>query len=198
MNRKLSVWAAAEKGDLNGVKAAVENGADIEEQGGEYPAGTGLHHACYKGYFSISDYLIKSGARLNSRNKYGSLPIHYACIHGHLDTVKLLSKRSDIISTNNYGHTPLHLASLNGHTLVAEHLIQCRAEINSKDEDGYMPIHYACQNMHLDTVKLLIREGSDFTSTTNTGRTPLHLASLTANPAVAHYLIGPEAAGDWC
>ena len=194
----MSVWAAAEKGDLNGVKSAVENGADIEEQGGEFPTGTGLHHACYKGYFSISDYLIQSGAELNSGNKHGSLPIHYACINGHLDTVKLLSKRSDIRSTNNYGHTPLHLASLNGRTSVAEHLIECGAQVNSKDNDGYMPIHYACQKMHLDTVKLLVRKGSDLTSTTNAGCTPLHLASLTASTAVADYLIGPEAAGDLC
>ena len=193
----MSVWAAAGKGDLNGVKAAVENGADIEEQGGEYPAGTGLHHACYKGYFLISYYFIQCGAGLNFRNKHGSLPIIYACIHGHLDTVKFLSKRSDFRSTNNYGRTPLHLASANGHTSVAQHLIQCCADVNSMDKDGYMPIHYACQNTHLDTVKLLIREGGDFTSTTKAGLTPLGLASLTANPEVADYLIGLGAAGNW-
>ena len=34
LNRKMSVWAAAERGDLNGIKTAVENGADIEERGG--------------------------------------------------------------------------------------------------------------------------------------------------------------------
>ena len=197
LNRKMSVWAAAKKGDLNGVKAAVENGADIEEQGGEFPTGTGLHHACFKGYFSISDYLIQSGVGLNSRNKHGSLPIHYACIDGHLDTVKLLSKRSDFRSTNNYGHTPLHFASLNGHTSVAEHLIQCGVEVNSKDKDGNMPIHYACENGHLDTVELLIRKCSDLT-TNNNGRTPLYLALLNAHTAVADYLIGAGAAGDWC
>ena len=194
----MSVWAAAEKGDLTGVKAAVEDGADIEEQGGKYPAGTGLHQACYKGYSSIYDYLIESGADRNTRNKYGSLPIHFACIHGHLDTVKELCKRSDFRSPNNYGRTPLHFASLNGHTSVAQHLIQCGAEVNSMDKDGYMPIHYACQNGHLDMVKLLIKKGSDFTSTTNTGSTPLHLASLTENTAVRDYLIGQEAAGNWC
>ena len=196
MNRKLSVWAAAEKGDLNGVKAAVENGADIEEQGGEYPAGTGLHHAYYKGYFSISDYLIQSGAGLNSRNKHGSLPIIYACIYGHLDTVKFLSERSDFRSPNIHGRTPLHLASVNGHISVAEHLIQCGAEVNSMDKDGYMPIHYASQNGHQDMVKLLITKGSDFTSTNNAGRTPFHLALLNEHTAVADFLSGAEVAGD--
>ena len=96
LNRKMSVWAAAEKGDLDGVKAAVENGADTEEQGGWYPTGTGLHHACWGRYFSIIKFLIQRGAEVNCRNKYGYLPIHYACEKGHLDIVKLLiTKGSD-------------------------------------------------------------------------------------------------------
>ena len=125
----MSVLAAAWTGDLDGVKAAVENGADIEERGGGLPTGTGLHHACYKGYFSISDYLIQRGAEVNCRNIYGSLPIHYACLKGHLDTVKLLiSKGSDFKSTNNDGHTPLLLASLSGHRPVADYLKQRSTE----------------------------------------------------------------------
>ena len=130
MNRKTSVWAAASRGDLDGVKAAVENGRDIEERGEwDSAVGTGLHHACYKGYFSIAEYLIESGAEVNSRNKYGSLPIHLACVYGNLDIVKLLiSRGSDFISTNDNGHTPLHLTSFNRDTSVGDYLMQCIAE----------------------------------------------------------------------
>ena len=49
LNRKMSVWAAVWTGDLDGVKAAVANGADIEEHGGRFLVGNGLHHACYNG-----------------------------------------------------------------------------------------------------------------------------------------------------
>ena len=124
----MSVWAAAEKGDLDGVKGAVENGADIEEHGGLWE-GTGLHHACMRGYFSIADYLIQRGAEVNCRNKYGSLPIHHACRCGRLDTVKLLIiKGSDFTSKDKFGHTPLHLASLFGHRPVVDYLKQRSAE----------------------------------------------------------------------
>ena len=128
----MSVWAAARKGDLDGVKAAIENGADIEERGGVL-GGTGLHDACYNGHTAVVDFLIQRGARVNSRNKYGYLPIHSACREGHLDTVKLLvSKGSDFRSTSNDGLTPFHLASLNGHTSVADYLMQRVAEAAGK------------------------------------------------------------------
>ena len=189
LNRKISVWAAAEKGDFYGVKAAVENGEDIEERGGWFPTGTGLHHACYKGHFSTADYLIQRGAKVNSRNKHGSLPIHYACIHGHLDTVKLVSKGNNFTSTNDYRRTPLHFASLNGHTSVAKYLIQCGAELNSIDKDGYMPMHLACIHGQLDTVVLLNSKGSDFTSKNNDGHTPYHLALVNRHTSIADYLM---------
>ena len=179
-NRKMSVWAAAEKGDLDGVKAAVENGADIEERGGRLK-GTALHHACSMGYFSITEYLIQRGAEVNSRDKDDSLPIHDACRRGNLDTVKfLINKGSDFTSTNKFGRTPLHVASLNGHAPLVEYLIQRGAEVNSRDEDRFLPTHGACMKGHLDTVQLL-------TSTNDHGNTPLHLASFFGHrPVVDH------------
>ena len=124
----MAVWDTALKGDLDGVKAAVENGADIEERGGLWE-GTALHHACLNGHTSVAEYLIQRRAEVHSRDKNGYLPIHYACLNGHLDTVKLLvSKGSDFTSTNNNDDTPLNLALRYGRTLVAEYLTQRDAE----------------------------------------------------------------------
>ena len=120
----MSVWEAALLGDLDGVKAAVENGADIEERGGIWK-GTALHYACLYGHTLVAEYLIQRGAEVNCRNKDGDLPIHDACLRGHLDIVKLLiTKGSDFTSTNNNGRTPLHYASLYGYTEVTDYLTQ--------------------------------------------------------------------------
>ena len=124
----MSVWDAALKGNLDGVKAAAENGADIEESGGLWE-GTALHHACLNGHTSVAEYLIQRRAEVHSRDKNGYLPIHYDCLNGHVDTVKLIvSKGSDITSTNNNGDTRRHLAIRNGRTLVTEYLTQRGAE----------------------------------------------------------------------
>ena len=119
----MSVWDAAEKGDLDGVKAAVENGADIEERG--WTEGTALHCACLDGHTLVAEYLIERGAEINCRDKDGYLPIHMACWRGHLDTVKLLiNKGSDFTSTSNYGTTPLDIASTCGYPRLTDYLTQ--------------------------------------------------------------------------
>ena len=123
----MSVWDATWIGDLDGVKAAVENGADIEEREG-FSEGTALHYACFYGYLSITDYLIQRGAEVNSRDLYGYLPIHYACENGHLDIVNLLTSKGSDLTTNDDGDTPLDIASRYGHTGVTEYLMQCGAE----------------------------------------------------------------------
>ena len=144
-NRKMSVWAAAEEGDLDGVKAAVENGADVEERGG-WMEGTGLHYACYEGYFSIADYLIQRGAEVNCRNEYGSLPIPLP--------VKLLL--NDFTSTDV---TPLHLASWHGHTPLVDYLIQRGAEVNSRDKDGYLAYSLGLQWWSSRYCKITTQQG---------------------------------------
>ena len=124
----MSLLTAALEGDLDGVKAAVENSADIEERNG-WREGTALHWACSYGHTSVAEYLIQRGGEVNCRDKYGRLPIHFACRRGHLDIVKLLiSKGSDFTSTNNFGDTPLDLASSYGYTGMADYLMQCAAE----------------------------------------------------------------------
>ena len=137
LNRKMSVWAAAEIGDWDSVKAAVENGADIEERGGVLKR-TALHYACLYGHTSVAEYLMKCSAEVNSRDKVGSLPIHYACgWKGHLDAVKLLiGKGSDFTSTNDVGQTPLHIASLNDNDAIVDYLVQVCARHEHQEETG--------------------------------------------------------------
>ena len=75
------------------------------------------------GHTSVAEHLIQCGAKVNSMDKDGYMPIHYAGQNGRQDMVKLLiTKGSDFTSTNNAGRTPLDLALLNEHTAVADFL----------------------------------------------------------------------------
>ena len=75
----MSVWAAVEERDLDGVKATVENGADIEGRGGFWEE-TALHYPCWGGYFSITEFHIQCGAQVKCRDKCDYLPIYCACM----------------------------------------------------------------------------------------------------------------------
>ena len=130
------------------AKYLIERGAEVNcrDKDGNLP----IHYACQKGLLDIvkllaplygiprfpplylapyngnaGKYLMERGSEVNIRNKYGDLPIHYACQNGHLDTVKfLINKGSDFTSTNNSGSTPLDIASRYGHTRVVDYLMQ--------------------------------------------------------------------------
>jgi ankyrin repeat protein len=46
--------------------------------------------ACANGFEEIVAYLIEKGAALNSSNKSGNTPLHWACLNGKKEIVDLL------------------------------------------------------------------------------------------------------------
>ena len=47
-----------------------------------------LHHACVNGHTAVCDVLIRAGANVKTRNKFGASPLNVAVASGHLSTVK--------------------------------------------------------------------------------------------------------------
>ena len=94
----MSVWEAAENGDLIAVKAAVANLPNIDEHD-DYGY-SAFHYACDQGYFHIADYLLHRKSDRNyltegeERLMHGDInnrkyTLHLAAGKGHLDIVKL-------------------------------------------------------------------------------------------------------------
>src|SRR6056297_1349254 len=77
-----SVLLETMRKDLEGVKAAVQRGDDINEADPDYgsPLVFALEKGVYDpaGYRGIAEYLINQGADLNIQNKEGFSALHYA------------------------------------------------------------------------------------------------------------------------
>lgn len=79
---------AVEKGDLEAVKEAVENGISVDEKvddGYESPA---IICAASNGFYDVAEYLLEQGAR--QYPQWGRMPADYATAKGHPDTADLL------------------------------------------------------------------------------------------------------------
>ncbi|GGP19728.1 hypothetical protein GCM10007981_04580 [Thermocladium modestius] len=134
--------------------------------------------------------LLEAGADPNTKDEYGSTPLHWAALKGHLDVVELLLKHgADPNVKDEDGSTPLHDAAWNGHADVVELLLKHGADPNVKDEDGSTPLHDAAWNGHADVVELLLKHGADPNTKNEYGKTPLHRAAMKGHADVVELLL---------
>ncbi|KAI0007350.1 ankyrin [Xylariaceae sp. FL0662B] len=77
---------------------------------------------------------------INAQNAFGNTALHWACLGGHLDVVKLLLSRGASPATpNDKDQIPLDLAAFNGHLHVVEYFLQQSRDIegdNAKEGGG--------------------------------------------------------------
>ncbi len=71
-----------------------------------------LHVAAWLGLTSVLLELIETTGNLNARSKLGRTPIFYACLGGHLSTLRVLVEHGgDVTQQDQFGITPLHLCT---------------------------------------------------------------------------------------
>jgi len=153
------LWSAASSGDLEGVKSAIEDGADVD--------------------YHVTPF--KDDARMSA--------LQVSAMNGHADIVALLVKRgANINIVDNTGDTPLITASLFHKTNVIEVLIASGADVRHAGTWGHTPLHWAAMNGEPNTARLLLEHGATVNALNDAGLTPLDLASnaLVADFLLAH------------
>jgi hypothetical protein len=83
-----ALYAAAYMGLLECIQWLLENGAEVNHQGGKY--GTALQAACIGGHEVIVKLLLKNGAEVNLQGGYCGTTLQAACVRGHEAIVELL------------------------------------------------------------------------------------------------------------
>lgn len=156
---------AAEKGDLEGIRAHLKAGADCNaaDNGPLIPEGkqddpiykhaivTGdfaLHKAAQNGHVEAVNLLYLSMAKIDNKDRLGSTALHRAVSHNQPAVVRELLKPgydADTFARNNIGNTPLHIAAYCGYTDIARILLEAGAS-RGKDMPnrvGMTPLDYA-------------------------------------------------------
>ena len=100
---------AAEKGNIEAVKQAIADGADVDAKDSD--RWTPLHNAALKGHKEIVELLIAKCADLNAKGRSGWTPLHFAANGGDREVAKLLiAKGADLNAKTSDGVTPLDWA----------------------------------------------------------------------------------------
>ena len=138
-----------------------------------------IHEAAARGdAFAVKTMLSADASAVNLKNATGETPLHWACIRGHRDVVRVLIEAgADVNVKTSEGWTPLHWAALKGQTNIAILLIDNKADLNAVNKDRWTPMHVAAFAGELDMIKLLIDKGADIRARDRDGFTPMQVAS---------------------
>jgi uncharacterized protein len=151
---------AARGGDLDKVRALIDEGAAIDAQSerGETP----LILAVLEGHAAVAELLITNGADVMARNERGLTPLHAAAYSGSAEMAQLLLDHGAALEdrTNVSGGTPLIVAAEENHVAVAELLIARGADLSIPDRDGFTPLTQAWAKNRTEMVRLLKRHGA--------------------------------------
>ncbi|MFF3330427.1 ankyrin repeat domain-containing protein [Streptomyces sp. NPDC002888] len=88
-----ALFAAVRQGDVDGIRALIEAGADPDQLIGEYDDWTPLTLAAAEGHRAVVEVLLDAGVHPDSQNRFGYLPLVLAATSGpqpHSEIVDLL------------------------------------------------------------------------------------------------------------
>lgn len=169
-----ALTAAAYDGSDGIVQILLENGADVNKQGGDY--GNALQAAAFNGNLDIVQKLLDHGAHVNtdSIGIYGSA-LQAACYSGYSDVVEhLLARGADVNARGGtYGY-PIIAAADECDKEVVEILVRHGADVNVKGAEDNTPVlMLAGYELPKETMELLLDHGAEIDATDDRGNTTL-------------------------
>ena len=138
---------AAGDGDLDNVKIALSNGADVNVKGG-YNKTTPIINASMYGEPEVVSILLENGADVNAKDNHGETALMMAARYGNTDIVSTLVKKgADVNAKDNFGDTVLMHSLLSNSTSsnldAIRILLQNGADATVKDAYGVSTVKLA-------------------------------------------------------
>lgn len=154
---------AAKSGDLTAIAAALDAGADIEEQD---KGATPLFLAVRGGHPEAAELLIERGADVNHESALGR-PLTVAVLKNSVDLMRLLLTHGANPNAAARGEPMLHFAVANGCLDCVKVLVEAGADVNAiwirgdpaRRPDVITPYHLAKHDDHADIAAYLKAHG---------------------------------------
>ena len=179
---------AALQGDVQAVKAALDQDVDIEEfsQDGRTP----LMLAASKGHHKAIQVLLASGANIDATSAKGWTTLMNAVRNRDVQTVDLLiSNGADVNHLSSDRWTALAEAAYQGQNVIMGLLLNCGADTESRSSHDWTPLMHASYKGDEAAVKLLLDAGADTEVTSGHDETALLLAAAGGYTKMARMLL---------
>lgn len=168
---------AAEVGSIRQVKKFLNKDIDVNAKEKGENGETPLHVAALHGHKDIVEFLIESGAMVDSRDNDGRTPLHPAGWAGETEVATILIRHgADVNAQDNFGDTPLHRAVHKGRKKTVQCLLRHGADVNLSNKGNQPPLFEAVWYGYKDITELLLENGAEANFIDKKGRTPLSVA----------------------
>ena len=158
---------AAQEGDLEAVRALLQQGADPNAA---QPDGlTGLHWAALNDELGIAEILLYAGATVSPVTRVGGYtPLHLASQSGHGVVARvLLEAGADANAYTTTGVSSLHFAAQADAAEAIIALIEHGAEVDARDTfSNRTPLMFAAYRGAVEATEALVRADADMSATT--------------------------------
>lgn len=194
---------AARRGDVEGVRAAVEGGVDPDVATRE--GWTALHYAAYLRSRPTVDALLALGADADARSISGQSPLHRVAHNGDVGIARaLVAHGGSVDAATREGETPLVVALRRGRVALARYLLDQGARLDAREpRTGAGVLELAVMANDAELVGRLIDAGAPMNGRLPDGLTALHLAAGMGSPEIVDRLLAhgvppdlPDAAGN--
>lgn len=129
---------------------------------------TALHLAAVDGFCDACELLLSSGEGpdVDALTSMRRTPLHLACLHGHLEVVKvLLVFGGKLNATDNDNNTPLHCAAMRGHSSVVRWLLNSSPDIGARNCLNRTCLDVACNYEIYNDILCHYKEHSGYSRT---------------------------------
>lgn len=173
---------AAQRGDLEAVRDALESGIPVDAQDDNGHAA--LSHAAMNNQAELAQFLIDRGADVQCEDQQNQTALFFATQERAHDTViVLLDAGAQVDAPDSNGRTPLMNACSSKDVQTAKLLMARGADVNARDQDQWPPlmmavVEWSGDRYQTELVRVLLDAGAAIDARTTWGHTALHTAAL--------------------
>ena len=184
---------SAESGDLEGVKIALEWGANVNIQD-DLTKQSALHKASRKGHVMIVEYLLKNGANLSLRDTEHMTALHIATRDGSIELAKCILEMSEKIPESILSEAvDVGYLSATGNKalvkMIEDYKITMATPNTGGSEKADRQLLEASHDGNLEGVKSALKKDANVEVTDERGMKAIHWAALRGHTNIVALLL---------
>ena len=120
-----------------------------------------IHEAAVSGNVEVLQRALAHGSNIRAPDVYGRIPLHYACMHGRVQAIRILAAAAtDTIDAKDLDNfTPLIHGIVHSQAGSVQAMLELGADVNSSGTADHVPLNLACQYGSEAIVQQMLHRG---------------------------------------